>query len=324
MPRCSPPRYQSRRSQLSRFAIFADQRGIRIGAAADPSYFTESAYKNTLGQQFNQLEAENVMKFGPIHPSPTGYNFSPGDQLVTFAIANNMAVRGHTLVWYQQTPAWLTSGGYSSSQLSGILLDHINTVVGHYRSQIYAWDVVNEAFNDDGTIRSTIWSDSPGIGFSGTAYIEQALRWAHAADPSALLFYNDYSNASINAKSTAIYNMAVDFLKRGVPLHGVGLQMHLTDANTDLSGIEPNIKRLTDLGLQVQFTELDVRLPVDASGNATAALLATEAQVYRNATAICLKYPLCTGIQTWGFTDKHSWIPGQYPGFGAALPFDQA
>jgi endo-1,4-beta-xylanase len=300
----------------------ADQRGIRIGAAADPSYFNESAYQNTLRQQFNQLQAENVMKFGPIHPAPTSYNFVPGDQLVAFAATNKMAVRGHTLVWYQQNPAWVSSIS-SPTDLAKALQDHINTVVGHYRAQIYAWDVVNEAFNDDGTIRSTIWSDSPGIGLSGTAYIEQAFRWAHAADPSALLFYNDYSNASINAKSNVIYAMAQDFLNRGVPLHGIGLQMHLTNANTDLSGIEPNIKRLTDLGLQVQFTELDVRLPVDASGNATPAMLATEAQIYQSATAICLKYPLCTAIQTWGFTDKHSWIPGAYPGFGAALEFDQ-
>jgi endo-1,4-beta-xylanase len=300
----------------------AAQRGIHIGSAADPSYFSEAGYSDTLGREFNQLEPENDMKFGPIHPGPTTYNFVRADALVAYAQAHNMAVRGHTLVWYQQNPAWLTNGGYTSSQLSQILQDHINTVVGRYAGQVYAWDVVNEAFNDDGTIRSTIWSDSPGIGLSGTAYIEQALRWAHAADPKALLFYNDYSNAGISAKSDAIYKMAQDFLARGVPLHGIGLQMHLTNTNTDLTGIEPNIKRLTDLGLQVQYTELDVRLPVDSSGNATAAMLATQAQIYGSAVSICLMYPLCTAVQTWEFSDAHSWIPGTYPGFGAALEFD--
>jgi endo-1,4-beta-xylanase len=300
-----------------------DQRGIHIGAAADPSYFSEADYKTTLGRQFNQLQAENVMKFGPIHPGLNTYNFDPADQLVAFAAANSMAVRGHTLVWYQQNPTWLTGGAYTPTQLSDILQDHINTVVGHFGAQVYAWDVVNEAFNDDGTIRSTIWSDSPGIGLGGTAYIEQAFRWAHAADPSALLFYNDYNNSGINAKSDAIYKMAQDFLARGVPLHGIGLQMHLSYTDTDLSGIEPNIKRFTDLGLQVQFTEMDVRLPVDSSDNATPANLAVEAQIYQSASAICLTYPLCTAIQTWGFTDKHSWIPGFYPGYGAALEFDQ-
>jgi uncharacterized protein (TIGR03437 family) len=116
--------------------------------------------------------------------------------------------------------------------------------------------------------------------------------------------------------------MAQDFLARGVPLHGIGMQMHLTNTNTDLSNIVPNIKRFTDLGLQVQFTELDVRLPVDSSGNATPAMLATEAQIYGSAVSICLQFPLCTAVQTWEFSDKHSWIPGTYPGFGAALEFD--
>jgi len=300
----------------------AAQRGIHIGAAADPGYFSEAAYSTTLGAEFNQLEAENDMKFGPIQPGPTTYNFVNADALVSYAKAHQMAVRGHTLVWYQQNPAWLTNGNYIPSQLASILQDHINTVVGRYSGQVYAWDVVNEAFNDNGTLRSTIWSDSPGIGLSGTAYIEQALRWAHAADPHALLFYNDYGAETINAKSNAIYQMAQDFVERGVPLNGIGLQMHLTNANTNLSGIEPTIQRLTALGLQVQFTELDVRLPVDSSGNATAANLATQAQIYHDAAAICLKYPLCTAVQTWGFTDKHSWIPGTYPGWGAALEFD--
>jgi endo-1,4-beta-xylanase len=304
----------------------AAQRGIHIGSAAAPGYFGETSYFSTLGAEFNQLEPENDMKFQPIHPSPgnlpSSYNFTNADALVSYAKNHNMAVRGHTLVWYQQNPTWLTNGGYTSSQLADILQGHISTVVGRYAGRVYAWDVVNEAFNDDGTIRSTIWSNSPGIGLSGTAYIEQALRWAHAADPQALLFYNDYSNASINAKSDAIYKMAQDFIARGVPLHGIGLQMHLTNANTDLSNIEPNIQRLTALGLQVQYTELDVRLPVDSSGSATPAMLATEAQIYGQAVAICLKYPLCTAVQTWGFTDKHSWIPGTYPGFGAALEFD--
>jgi len=304
----------------------ASQRGIHIGTAADPKYFAETAYFSTLGAEFNQLEPENDMKFGPIHPRPgnlpSSYDFTNADALVSYAKDHHMAVRGHTLAWYNQNPSWLTGGNYNPKDLAQILQDHISTVVGRYAGQVYAWDVVNEAFNDDGSIRSCIWSDSPGIGVSGTAYIEQALQWAHAADPQALLFYNDYSNASINAKSNAIYKMAQDFLARGVPLHGIGLQMHLTNTNTDLSNIEPNIQRLTALGLQVQFTELDVRLPVDSSGNATPAMLATEAQIYHDAVAICLKYPLCTAVQTWGFTDKHSWIPGTYPGFGAALEFD--
>lgn len=300
----------------------ADQRGIRFGAAADPSHLGENGYANTLGGEFSQLEPENAMKFGPIHPGPTTYNFGPPDALVSFARTHKMAVRGHTLVWYNQNPSWLTGGNFSPAQLSGFLQEHINTVVGHYAGQVYAWDVVNEAFNDNGTLRSTIWSDSPGIGLAGTAYIEQALRWAHAADPKALLFYNDYSAEATNLKSDAIYKMAQDFKARGVPIDGIGMQMHFTTSVGSLSSIETNIKRITGLGLQVHITELDVRLPVDSAGNASAADLATQAQIYHDIVALCLKFPLCTAIQTWGFTDKYSWIPGTFPGRGAALEFD--
>lgn len=302
----------------------AGQRGVRIGAAVNPSRLSEALYAGTLAREFNQIEPENATKFGPIHPGPASYNFGPPDSIVSFARDHQMAVRGHTLVWHSQNPAWLTSGNYTPEQLASILRDHINTVVGHYAGQVYAWDVVNEAFNDDGALRKTIWSDSPGIGLAGTAYIEQAFRWAHAADPKALLFYNDYSAEHTNAKSDAIYKMAQDFKSRGVPIHGIGLQMHLTDDIGSLTSMESNIKRITGLGLEVQFTELDVRLPIDSSGKPTDAALATQAQIYRDIVALCLKYPLCTAIQTWGFTDRYSWIPGRFRGTGAALEFDAA
>src|SRR5262245_49514707 len=206
----------------------ADQRNIRIGAAVDPSHFGEAAYADTLAREFSQVEPENAMKFGPIHPGVSTYNFAQPDQIVQFAQDHGMAVRGHTLVWYQQNPSWLTAGNFSSDQLAQILHDHISTVVGRYAGRVYAWDVVNEAFNDDGTMRSTIWSNAPGIGLAGTAYIEQALQWAHEADPAAVLFYNDYNGEGLGAKSDAIYRMAQDFRARGVPLGGIGLQMHFT------------------------------------------------------------------------------------------------
>ena len=300
----------------------ADQRGIRIGAAAAPAYLSEPQYGATLAREFNQLEPENVMKFGPIHPGPTTYNFDPADALVNFAKTNHMAVRGHTLVWHKQLPSWLTHGDFTPAQLSSLLHDHIRTVVGRYAGQVYAWDVVNEAFNDDGSIRRTLWSDAPGIGLAETAYIEQAFRWARDADPRALLFYNDYGAETINAKSDAIYAMVQDFKSRGVPIDGVGLQMHLTTNAGSLAGMESNLRRLTSLGVQVQITELDVRLPVDSSGAAATADLAAQAQLYRDIVALCLKFSRCTAIQTWGFTDKHSWIPRAYPGRGAALEFD--
>jgi endo-1,4-beta-xylanase len=302
------------------------RRGVRMGTAVDPTYFdaahlvSEPNYAATLAREYSQAQPENAMKFGPLEPGRGSYFWRDADAIVSFAHDHGMAVRGHTLVWHQQNPAWLT--GLSSSDLGSTLQGHIQTVVGRYAGQVYAWDVVNEAFNDDGTLRSTIWSNAPGIGYAGTAYIERALHWANDTDPRAKLFYNDYGAEGVNAKSDAIFKMAQDFVARGVPLHGVGLQMHLTASGFSRTGVEANIKRLTDLGLEVQITELDVRLTVDPSGIATAANLATQAQIYHDVVELCLKYPKCTAVQTWGFTDRHSWIPGFYTGMGAALPFD--
>jgi endo-1,4-beta-xylanase len=299
----------------------AEHRGIRIGTAvAAVPLRNEPAYAETLAREFNQVEPENAAKFGPIHPQQDKYNFDPVDALVSFAKEHHMAARGHTLVWHKQTPPWLARGNFTAEQLAAILHDHIRSVVGRYAGQIYAWDVVNEAFEQDGTLRKTIWYDTPGIGLEGTAYIERAFRWAHEADSKALLFYNDYGAEARNAKSDAIYCMAKDFKARGVPINGIGLQMHLTADPPALDRIDANMRRLTKLGLQVQYTELDVRLPVE-SGRASEEALATQARIYGDVVGLCVKYKLCTAIQTWGFTDAHSWIPGQYPGLGTGLEF---
>jgi endo-1,4-beta-xylanase len=301
---------------------FAERRGVKIGTAVNPARLSEAAYGETLAREFNQAEPENAMKFGPIHPGASTYNFGPADAVVEFAIAHKMAVRGHTLVWHNQNPQWLTGGNLTPGQLAEAMLDHIRMVVGRYAGKVSAWDVVNEGFNDNGSLRSTIWYDKPGIGSTGTGYIERAFRCAREADPKARLFYNDYGAEPVNAKSDAVYAMVKDFKARGVPIDGVGLQMHLTLKPPAIESIEANVKRLVELGLEVQLTELDVRAPVDTAGVATDADMARQAQIYREVTALCLKFPKCTAIQTWGFTDKYSWIPRQFPGTGAALIFD--
>jgi len=295
---------------------------INVGAAADSRYLTDNNYAAILGSEYSQLQAENQMKFGIIHPGFSTYDFTGGDALVAFAQAHTMVVRGHTLVWHNQVPLWVTSGNYAAPQLSTILQDHINTVVGHYAGQVYAWDVVNEAFNDDGTMRHTIWYDQPGIGFAGmgTKYIEQVLTWAHAADPNAKLFYNDYNAEPLNAKSDAIYAMAQDFKTRGVPLDGIGFQLHIDltfDNPATLASLTSNLQRFAALGLDLHITELDIRLQ-----DSSAASLAAQAKLYGEIAAICVQQASCKVFQTWGFTDKYSWIPQFFSGWGWALPFD--
>jgi endo-1,4-beta-xylanase len=301
----------------------AQARGIHVGTASAAAFLREADYARVLAREYDQVEPENDLKFGPVHPRPDTFAWQRADALAGFAQSHGMRMRGHTLVWHNQNPDWLTKGSFTSQQLAEILKHHIDSVVGHFAGKIFGWDVVNEAFNAEGSLRSTLWLDQPGIGMSGTGYIEQALKWARAADPNATLFYNDYDNEAVNAKSNAIFAMVKDFRQRGVPIDGVGLQMHITP-KTDLKTFEENLKRFGELGVIVEITELDVRVPVDASGVASDAQLAAQAATYGRVVASCVKSPACKAIQTWGFTDKHSWIPAFFKGTGAALPFDQA
>jgi len=314
----------------------AAQRALPIGAAADADEYGQAnklnipAYATTLSTQFSMLEPENAMKWDVTQPGQNTFNFEPADKLVAFAQANHMVVRGHNLCWHSQLPAWL--GPYAQTatpaQMSTVLQNHINTVVGHFQGQVFAWDVVNEPFNDPATgvlpdLRNSIWYNQPGIGQSGTGYIEQALRWAHAADPNALLFINDYNLEAPGAKFNALYAMVKDFVSRGVPINGVGFEMHLTLGSYPSStGLAQNIQALYALGLQVHITEMDVRLQVDSNGNASAADLQSQAAQYQRIMTVCLQNPGCTAFQVWGVSDGNSWIPGAFSGFGAALPFD--
>jgi len=302
--------------------------GMLIGTAVRPAQLSEMAYSSTLAREFNMLEPEDVLKWEVVHPERESFDFSQGDQIVDFAARHGMKVRGHTLVWHQQNPKWLTDGRYTSGELAQIIEKHIKTVVGHYRGKIFAWDVVNEAFDElhVGELRSTIWLNQPGIGLAGngSSYIERCFRWAHEADPQALLFYNEAGAEVVNPKSDAIYAMVRDFRQRGVPIDGVGFQMHIEKLRADVASISANIKRFTALGVQVHITEMDVALPVDPNGNPRPEDLQMQADIYREVAAAFLSHPGCTAIQTWGFTDKYSWIGSHSKKTqGAALPFDR-
>lgn len=304
----------------------AHSSGVLIGAAVRPSLFSEAAYFATLAREFNMVEPEDAMKWWTLRHDPAKFDFREGDEVVRFAQAHDMKVRGHCLVWDHNNPDWLTQGHFTPVELSHLLQEHIATVMKHYAGQVFAWDVVNEVLDENGHLRDSPWYNQPGIGLAdkGTAYIEQAFRWAHEADPHALLFYNEAEGEGLNRKSDAIYAMVKDFRQRGVPIDGVGLQMHISQLNLDTVAIASNIARLTALGLQVHITELDVSLPLDSTGQPAKADLLRQAEVYRAIVRACLQSKGCTAIQTWGFTDKYSWIGSHSHGTrGAALPFDR-
>jgi endo-1,4-beta-xylanase len=296
----------------------ADARGMGIGAAVSALPLDcDPAYDDALSHEFNILATENTLTFGSVHPEPERYDLNAADTIIGFAEAHAMQVRGHALVWHQMNPEWVAQADFTREEWNETLHAHITTVVGHYKGRVQVWDVVNEAV-DDGAheLRKTVWLE--GI---GPDYIDKAFTWAHAADPNALLFYNDYGTEGLNAKSDKVYELVKGMLDRGVPVHGVGLQMHLGIENVpDPEDVRANMQRLGDLGLQVHITAMDVRLPDDTDLE----LYEKQAEVYQQMMAVCVDEPSCTAFVMWGFTDRYSQTPHLFPSEGEALPFDAA
>lgn len=255
----------------------------------------------------------NEMKWDTTEPGNGSYNFGPGDAIVNFATAHSMRVRGHNLVWHSQLPSWVNS--LPVSQVKAAMEAHITTEVNHYKGKIYAWDVVNEPFNEDGSYRQDAFYKAFG---GGAAYIADAIRTAHAADPSAKLYVNDYNVEGQNAKSNALYSLAQTLLSQGVPLSGIGLESHFIVGQVP-SSLQANMQRFAALGLDVAVTELDDRIPLPASsGN-----LNQQGTDYGNVVKACLAVSRCVGVSQWGVDDGHSWIDGTFPGYGAATMYDR-
>ncbi|MFF3451918.1 endo-1,4-beta-xylanase [Streptomyces sp. NPDC002667] len=290
----------------------AAAKGKAIGTAVTGSKLT-GTYGDIAGGQFSSLTPGNAMKWGTVEPTRGSFNWAEADQIVAFAQAHNQQVRGHTLVWHSQNPSWLTNGTWTTAELSGLLQDHITTEVTRYKGKLAAWDVVNEPFNEDGTYRSTLWYN--GL---GSDYIAKALTWAHAADPSAKLYINDYNVEGVNAKSTALYDLVKSLKARGVPIDGVGLQAHLIVGQVP-GTLQQNIQRFADLGVDVAVTELDVRMQLPSDS----AKLAQQAADYKAVFDACVAVTRCYGVTVWGFTDSDSWIPDVFSGYGAATPYDE-
>ncbi|SFL44123.1 endo-1,4-beta-xylanase [Halogranum rubrum] len=278
----------------------ADERGFNFGVAVDPDALrNDVSYRARVRDEFNTLTPENALKMGPLRPSPETYDFGDADAIVNFARANDMDVRGHTLVWHNQTPTWFQPWDYTDDQLERFLREHIQTVVGRYRRTVDVWDVVNEAVADDGTMRETVWYDA-----MGETYLDRAFEWAHEVDPEADLYYNDYGADAINEKSDAVYDLLERLLDRGVPIDGVGLQLHALGEWPDCESIAENIRRFQALGLDVQITEMDVAFP---AGEAPEDALQRQAAFYRDVVEVCLDTGVDT-LVTWGVGDANSWI----------------
>jgi endo-1,4-beta-xylanase len=287
-----------RGSAMATLKSAAARSGRLIGAALGASHLSEAAYAATAAA-FDFVTPENEMKWDATEPTQNVFTFGGGDAITSFARQNGMKVKGHTLVWHSQLPTWV-SGITDPAALHDAMINHVTQVASHYRGQVMAWDVVNEAVADGGqSLRGTIFYQHLGAG-----YIDDAFNAAHAADPGALLFYNDYGAEGGGAKSDYVYTMVKGMLARGVPINGVGLQMHTGAADTSPSAVQLtfNIQRLEALGLNVVISEMDVQI---CTGSVD-----TQKIRFHDIVAVCVAEPLCLGVTAWGVSDKYSWLNG--------------
>jgi endo-1,4-beta-xylanase len=252
----------------------------------------DSGFQTIAKREFDMLTAVNEMKPDATEPSRGQFNFSAGDALYNWATQNGMRVRGHTLAWHSQQPSWWRN--ISGSSLRQAMIDHINGVLAHYKGKMAYWDVVNEAFNEDGSRRQS------NLQATGNDWIEVAFKTARAADPGVKLCYNDYNIENWTyAKTQGVYNMIKDFKARGVPVDCVGLQTHFTGGSSLPGNFQTTLSNFAALGVDVALTEVDV---TNAASNQ-----------YQGLTQACVNVPRCVGITTWGVRDSDSWRSNESP-----------
>ncbi|MBA2348482.1 MAG: endo-1,4-beta-xylanase [Solirubrobacterales bacterium] len=294
--------------------VLREEAGTRLAvgtAVRDEPLREERGYRTVLARQFSSVTPENAMKWAVLEPERGKLDWSAADRLVDFAVEHGQAVRGHTLVWYSQNPAWVE--GLKGAQLRQAVREHIRTVVGRYRRKVAVWDVVNEPFEDDGTRRKSVFQRELGDGWA-----EDALRTARTADAQAKLYINEIGAEAPGPKADAYFALAQDLLARGVPLDGVGFQAHFSESGVP-DGFRENLERFAALGLDVAITEADVALEEPAD----AAALRLQARVYEEVARTCLAIERCVSLTVWGFTDRFSWIPETQPGRGEATLLDE-
>ncbi|MBQ3752226.1 MAG: endo-1,4-beta-xylanase [Prevotella sp.] len=295
---------------------YADKSGKNIGVAI-------SSWKGNMdegGKQFNMLVAENEMKMETLQPQQGQFSFGSADGLVSFAQRNKMAMRGHCLVWHQQQPEWLSSDGkkndkgWTRKEALAIMKNHITNVMQHFKGKVTEWDVVNECLDDDQsiirtnpdayTLRQNVWQRA-----IGDDYIDSAFVYARQADPTALLYLNDYDvEMQGKAKAVAFYNIVKRLQQHGIPIDGVGLQCHFSVGDVDSVKLERTIRRFGDDGLKCIITELDMGV-----GSTSAKDLEEQARNYRVVTDIMLNNDNCPNMLIWGIKDNDSWRSGSNP-----------
>lgn len=281
-----------------------EKKAMKLGAAVNHFHLWDAgdrAYERTFLGEFDSLTPEYELKVDQLLPRPDAWDWSVADALVDYAASHGKELRGHALVWHRALPEWMLARSWTRDELLAFMRSYITAVVGRYRGRIAEWDVVNEAFEDDGSFRRSLWYD-----VIGPDYVEAAFRFAREADPTVPLYYNDYGAEWVNAKSDAILALGARLREKGF-LDGVGFQAHFSASwyatEKDLS---TNLARFAAAGLDVGVTELDVSM-ASAPGTAEDRLRA-EADIYRGVAAACRAQPACRRLTVWGVTDRYGWL----------------
>lgn len=276
--------------------------GIRMGATAEPGETIDPDYSTTLAREFNALTPENAMKWYTTQPSPGAWNFEPAETVVDFALEHGMAVRGHTLVWAQDTftPTWVKAIA-DPDDLRAVVEEQITKTMTRFEGRVRRWDVVNEPLESLGTgpSASVFWNLGPD-------WIADAFTVAHAVDPDAELWINEYGTDWVPGKHAAFVQLVTDLVNSGAPVDGVGIQTHRLPGGTlDEAAFAAQLRDFAALGLDVAITELDVPVsPTDPNA------FSFQAGEYRKIMAACLAVTRCVEVTTWGLTDRSTWLDG--------------
>ncbi|OQE43023.1 hypothetical protein PENCOP_c003G06500 [Penicillium coprophilum] len=280
---------------------------LYFGSATDNPELTDAPYLAQLSNtdDFGQITPGNAQKWDSTEPSQNTFSYTKGDVVADLAAKNGQKLRCHTLVWHSQLPNWVSSGTWTNATLIAAMKNHITNVVTHYKGK---------SLNEDGTYRDSVFYKT-----IGEAYLPIAFAAAAAADPSAKLYYNDYNIESPGAKSTGAQRIVKLVQQYGAKIDGVGLQAHFIVGSTPSQSAQTsNLAAITALGVEVAYTELDIRMTLPS----TSALLAQQSTDYQNTVAACMANTKCVGITIWDYTDKYSWVPSTFAGQGDALPWD--
>ncbi|MGB8489789.1 MAG: endo-1,4-beta-xylanase, partial [Bacteroidales bacterium] len=280
-----------------------------IGVAIPASFIDNQDKVNLIKRHFNSITAENDMKWSSLQPTEGNFNFTNADKIVDFALSNGIKVRGHCLCWHNQVPSWIFRDEQATASKELVLQrlrTHITTVMTHFKGKVYAWDVVNEAIDDGGSIyRASQW-----YSICGEDFIFVAFEAARAADPDAKLYYNDYS-AVDPAKRDKIYDLLAK-LKAQDLVDGMGLQGHWNINYPSASLISDAINKYNSLGLDVQFTELDVSVYTsnnDPQSAYTDGLAQKQSVAYGTYfDAFRTFKDAITGVTFWGLADDNTWL----------------